>query len=106
MSNRVQAVLILLILSASLAIAKDKKKNAVLPAYVLDANTVAVVIIPDSPAPVTNPNANREAQDAVEQALMKWGRLKPTIDTQDADLVIAIRKGARSLLEHYEPEFH
>lgn len=81
---------VFLVLFASFTIAKDKKST--LPSYVLDAHTVAVVISPDAVEPVTNPNANRQAQTDVEQALMSWGRLHPTLDVQNADLVIVIRK--------------
>ncbi|MFI5223244.1 MAG: hypothetical protein ACHQX3_03200 [Nitrospirales bacterium] len=77
---------------ASLAHAKDKKKQ-VLPDYVLKAETVLVVIRPDAGEPVSNPTANRTAQESVEKALMKWGRFRLVMDAQTADLVIAVRKG-------------
>lgn len=71
---------------------KDKKK-LVLPTYVLDAKTVAVVVDPDAPISATHPNDNKQAADDVEQALMKWGRYRLLPDPQWADLVIMIRKG-------------
>ncbi len=74
------------------ATAKDKKK-AVMPAGVLRAQTVRVVIDPDAGEPVDQPNANDMARDNVERALMEWGRYQPVMDGQESDLVIKIRTG-------------
>jgi hypothetical protein len=74
------------------AAAKDKKK-VLLPADVLQAETVLVVIDPDAGVPLDAPNANRTAQHAVENALMNWGRFRLATDVSTADLVIVIRKG-------------
>lgn len=71
--------------------AKDKKE--ILPAYVLEAKTVLVVIDPDAGISSSNPNENRNAQEDVEKALMNWGRFSPTLDAIDADLVISVRRG-------------
>ena len=89
---RASAVLSLLLLLVSLAPAKDKKK-ILLPDYVLKARTVLVVVNPDAGISVANPNENRDAQDAVERAIMNWGRFTPVMDAQTADLVISVRKG-------------
>jgi hypothetical protein len=83
-------VLVLLLLPS---LVNAGKKKQVLPDYVLNAHTVLVVIYPDAGEPVTNPTANRTAQDNVETALMKWGRFNVVMSTQTADLVIAVRKG-------------
>jgi hypothetical protein len=70
------------------------KKNAQeLPDVVLNAHTVLVVIQPEAGEPVTNPNVNRAAQENVEKALTKWGRLSLVMSAQTADLIIAVRKG-------------
>src|SRR5258706_4394844 len=92
MRNRMLILLLVPLLLAPVSEAK-KKKNQVLPDYVLKAQTVLVVIHPDAGEPLTNPTANRTAQDNVEKALMKWGRLRLVMDAQTADLVIAVRKG-------------
>ncbi len=89
---RMRVLLSLVLLITSLTIANDKKKN-LLPAYVLRARTVLVVIDPDSGISVTDPLANRTAREDVEKAIMKWGRLTPVLDGQTADLVITVRKG-------------
>jgi hypothetical protein len=47
----------------------------VLPAYVLKARTMLVLIDPDAGISMTSPQANKTAQDDVEKALMKWGGL-------------------------------
>jgi hypothetical protein len=92
MSARMTMFFLVVLVVTSLAHAKNKKKQ-VLPDYVLKAQTVLVVIHPDAGEPLTNPTANRTAQDNVEKALMKWGRFRLVMDAQSADLVIAVRKG-------------
>ena len=96
MSIRVHVLLAVVLLPATLLIAKDKdkdKKNRVLPAYVLQARTVLVVVDPEVGAAVTDPNGNQIAQQDVETAITKWGRFTPVMSDQTADLVIAVRKG-------------
>jgi hypothetical protein len=72
--------------------AKNNKK-LILPTYVLEAKTLAVVVDPNAPVSALDPDDNKQAADAVEQALMKWGRYKLVSDPSWADLVIMIRKG-------------
>ena len=84
MSGRMLIFFLVLLALAPLADAKNKKKQA-LPDYVIKAQTVLVVIHPDAGEPLTNPTANRTAQDDVEKALMKWGRFKLVMDAQTAD---------------------
>jgi hypothetical protein len=75
--------------------AKDKNKQ-ILTADILRAQTVAVVIEPGAGEPLTDPSANRRAQEDVENALMKWGRFRLGMDARTADLVIAVwRASAR-----------
>ena len=93
MSDRMMMVFLVVLVVASFAHAKNKKKQ-VLPDYVLMAQTVLVVIQPDAGEPLTNPTANRTAQENVEKALMKWGRFRLVMDAQTADLVIAVRRHA------------
>jgi len=92
-------VLILMIVSlASLAVAAGKKKD-LLPTYVLKARTVLVLIDPDAGTSMTAPQANKTAQDDVEKALMKWGRLAPVLPGMAADLVITVRKGSGKIVQ-------
>jgi hypothetical protein len=88
----ITAAMALVVMLAGMATAK-KKEKVYLPDYVLKAQTVLVVILPDSGEPMTDPFANRKAQEDVEKALMKWGRYRLTLDTSTADLVIGVRKG-------------
>jgi hypothetical protein len=85
-------VIALAIAAFSVASAK-KKDKVVLPAFVLKAQTVLVVILPDSGEPLNDITANRKAQEEVEKAFMKWGRYRLALDADQADLVVGIRKG-------------
>ncbi len=89
------SLLLLLCLSAE---AKSKKKF-ILPADVLQARTVLVLIDPDAGMSSEAPNANRIALRDVENALQKWGRFQLAIDTSTADLVITVRRGTGKLAE-------
>ena len=66
------AAMVLVVMSAGMASAK-KKVKAYLPDYVLKAQSVFVVILPDAGEPIDDPSANRKAQEEVEKAFMKWG---------------------------------
>jgi hypothetical protein len=98
MCARIRLILPLLVLCASLTLTGNDKKT-VLPAYVLNARTVLVLIDPDAGTSMTSPLANKKAQDDVEKALMKWGRLKPVLDSLTADLVITVRKGSDKVVQ-------
>ena len=90
MARRWSPLILLFLIVIPFAPAKDKKE--ILPAYVLEARTVLVVIDPDAGISPSNPNENRTAQEDVEKALMNWGRFSPTLDAIDADLVISVRR--------------
>jgi hypothetical protein len=98
MSNRMRGLLMLVLLFTSVAIVGGKKK-ALLPDYVLKAHTVHVIIDPDAGTSMTAPQANKTAQDEVEKALMKWGRLRPVVEGMPADLVITVRKGSGKIVQ-------
>jgi hypothetical protein len=86
------AFLLLAALLASPAIAKDKSKP-VLPADVLRAETLRVIIDPDAGEPLDQPTANATARDNVERALMEWGRYRMLLDGGESDLIVVIRTG-------------
>ena len=90
MLTRSTLIGIVLVAVVPLATAKNKQ---VLPDYVLQAQTVAVVIMPDAGEPVTDPAANRTAEQNVEKALLQWGRYRLIPDALTADLIVAVRKG-------------
>jgi hypothetical protein len=75
------------------------KKKAVLPADVLRARTVLVVVDPTAGVDVRDPNANRDARAAVEKALDQWGRFTLVQEGSTADLVITVRKGNGKLIQ-------
>lgn len=87
-----------LLLSSLVAAAKDKKKT-LLPADILQAQTVLVVIDPNAGMDIQDPNANRIAQVDVEQALMKWGRFSLAMDASTADLIITVSKGNGKIVQ-------
>jgi hypothetical protein len=87
-----------IILCSALAAGKDKKK-AILPADVLKARTVLVVVDPSAGVDVTDPNANRIARADVEKALDQWGRFTPVQEGFTADLVMVVRKGNGKLVQ-------
>ena len=89
--SRTPTLLLLIALSASFAAAKDKVK---LPAQVLHAQTILVVVDPNAGEPLTDPNANGNARQDVENALMQWGRFRLAMEPSTADLVLSIRKGS------------
>jgi len=85
--------LVLVGLSSLLCPLSFPKDKSVLPADVLSAQTVLVVIEPDAGEPLTNPSANSASREDVERAITKWGRFRLVMDSQTADLIIAARKG-------------
>jgi hypothetical protein len=87
------AMALALALATGMGSAK-KKEKVLLPDFVLKAETVVVLILPDAGEPMNDPFANRKAQEEVEKALMKWGRYRLTQDASTADLVIAVKKGS------------
>jgi hypothetical protein len=98
MTLRLRVLLLIVFLSAFLTLGNAKKKPA-LPAYVLKAHTVAVLIDPEAGTSLTDPLENKTAQDDVEKALLKWGRLSPVMDPARADLVIVIRRGSGKIAQ-------
>jgi hypothetical protein len=97
MVSRSSLLLSLVLFLACLASA-DKKKDS-LPAEVLDARTVVVLIDPEAGVLTSAPQANKTAQEDVEKALEKWGRLKPVLIGNTADLVITVRRGNGKIVQ-------
>jgi hypothetical protein len=91
MRSRLAPVLLVLLIVPFVS-AKDKKKPA-LPAYILQAQTVLVMVDPDAGEPVNHPTANQDARQNVELALMKWGRFRLVNDGEQSDLIITVRTG-------------
>jgi hypothetical protein len=86
------------LLLPSLALAKDKTKST-LPAYVLQARTVVVLIDPTAGVSLDDPRANEVAQRDVETALLNWGRYQTVLAGHSADLVVVIRRGTGKMAD-------
>ena len=84
-------------LLAPSALARNDKP--IMPAYVLTAHTVSVLIDPNAGISLNDPRANEVAQKDVETALLNWGRFNPVLSPQQADLIIVVRKGHKQLAE-------
>jgi hypothetical protein len=99
MPIRVRLLLSFVLLITCFAVANNKKKDS-LPPEILNAQTVVVLVDPDAGMSTSEPLANRTAQDDVEKALAKWGRLKLVlIGGNNADLVITVRKGNGKIVQ-------
>src|SRR5271165_4331638 len=94
MTGRIGLLLASVFILISASAPAKKKEKTVLPEVVLRAQTVLVVIQPDAGEPISDPAANRKAQEQVEKALMTWGRFRLAVDASTADLVIAVKKGS------------
>jgi hypothetical protein len=97
MTRHLSALLAVGLLAAVPVLAKSKDK--MLPPYILQAHTVAVIIDPAAGIDPEDPQANRIAQNDVETALMNWGRFERVMGPQGADLIIVIRRGHRRLVD-------
>jgi hypothetical protein len=95
--RRVGLLVSLLLLLPSLTLAKDKKSKTILPPYVLQARTVAVIIDPEAGVSLDDPRANEVAQRDVETALLNWGRYRLIMSRREADLIIVVRRGTGKL---------
>jgi hypothetical protein len=84
------------------ALAKDSKP--ILPAYILNAHSVVVLVDPTAGVSLDDPNANQTARQDVENAMLKWGRFTTRLSTQVADLVIVVRKGRGKLVDETVPD--
>jgi hypothetical protein len=98
MTARLSSLLLLSVLLAVPAVAKDKDKDkdknkSALPEDVLRAQTVRVMIDPDSGEPLNQPMANATARENVEKALSEWGRYRLVMDEEPADLIVVVRTG-------------
>ncbi len=80
------------LLATTVSLAKNKPKST-LPTYVLQAQTVFVIIDPTAGESLEDPRANEVAQRDVETALLNWGRFQPILDGRNADLIIVVRRG-------------
>jgi hypothetical protein len=91
-------ILCIAIASATLSFANEKKKPS-LPATILNAQTVTVIIDPDAGVSMDAPLANKTAQDDVEKAFSNWGRFRPIMSGMGPDIIVVIRKGNGRMLQ-------
>jgi hypothetical protein len=98
MQRRLSTLVAAGLLMAAPVLAKGKG-DKILPPYILQAHTVAVVVDPGAGIDPEDPRANQVAQKDVETALMSWGRFEPVISSIDADMIIVIRRGHGRLVD-------
>lgn len=99
-SNRsLKCMYLVLAATALMPAARAKDKGPVLPIYVLQARTVAVIIDTDAGRSLSDPNANETAQKDVETALLKWDQFQTVLSPAEADIVIVVRKGTGKLAD-------
>jgi hypothetical protein len=98
MLRRKSLVVSVLLTWCLIGAAKDKKKG-LLPADVLHAQTLLVIVDPKAGMDIEHPNANRTAREDVEKALMQWGRFHIVMEAPDADLVITVYKGSGKIAQ-------
>ena len=95
---RMRLAALALVFASALTVAGDDKKP-VLPAYVLRAETIFVLIDPDAGTSPASPQANQKARDDVEKAIMKWGRFRLVMEPGGADLIVVVRKGSGKVVQ-------
>ncbi len=98
MKREIFALMSLLLALAIAARGNDTKK-AILPATILSAQTVAVIVDPDAGVSTDDPLANKTAMEDVEKALAKWGRFRVVMRGMSPDVVIVIRKGNGKIVQ-------
>jgi hypothetical protein len=93
MRLRPTLTIVLLLSSAPLALVAKGKQKEPFPPAILAAQTVAVIIDPESGELPSDPFANQTARKDVETALMNWHRFEVRTAGQPADLIIVVRRG-------------
>jgi hypothetical protein len=91
--SRTSLLLVIALLLSPFAYAKDKKNKPILTTDVLRAQTALVMISPDAGEKLDDPAGNRNAQENVERALIKWGRFRIVNEVSAADLIFTVRRG-------------
>ncbi len=98
-ANRIATLAWLGVVSLAVTPALAKNSKPVVPQYILDAHTIAVIIDPGAGRAPEDPNANQIARQDVEAALQRWGRFTIVLDSANADLVIVVRRSRGKLAE-------
>ena len=83
----------------AIAVRGNDKKKSTLPATILNAQTIAVMIDPEAGTSMDDPLANKTALEDVEKALTNWGRFRVVMRGMSPDVVIVIRKGNGKLVQ-------
>jgi hypothetical protein len=91
MSSYIRVLFTVVLFFSCLTALADKKKA--LPAYVLKARTISVLVDPQAGIALEDPLANQTARGEVEKAIMKWGRFTVVFEGMEPDLIIVVRKG-------------
>jgi len=103
-----RSAIVMAILLAIPSSSKDKKKPN-LPAGILRAQFVAVVVDPDAGIIAHESRRERDSAADVEVALQKWGRFKTTLNAPNSDLIFVtlavLTAGCASIVAIYSPQW-
>ena len=87
------------VIAAATFSSANEKKRPILPATILNARTVAVIIDPEAGVSSDTPLADKTALEDVEKAFANWGRFKPVMRGMAPDLVVVIGKGSGKIVQ-------
>jgi hypothetical protein len=97
MKRQTTAMTVVILALTIAAFGNDKKPT--LPATILTAQTIAVIVDPEAGISMDDPLANKAALEDVEKALSKWGRFRVVMPGMSPDVLVVIRKGNGKLVQ-------
>src|SRR5438128_11980564 len=94
MAKRSAMVITLVMLAIS---ASPKEKKEIVPALILRAQYVAVIVDPEAGISAANRGENGIARSGVEAAIGRWGRVSLSVYPENAAWVVVVRVGGKAI---------